>query len=179
MAEYLLKLKDLWAPPWTLVGKEKSFVMKPLSLGTFALLEGQGLDMSLLSSKDTKAWLKLFYFLASIPPEEEVNAYPYLLKDPLMMKKFQVELQEALSTSAEQTTPKYNRRTVKNPLKLNENPTPELAEKFVYPDMSFLFSLARLTGLNLSDFERMSFKGLSVLQAWLKENPPTPQAGIF
>jgi hypothetical protein len=174
-----IRLRDLWAPAWSVTLTGQRYGMRPLSLRTFADLEGEGITLSSLSGKAPGTlWARLFMQLASLEPSQadEERILSALLQDPLALKKLQFELTNALSHK-QQVQDNYRHRKVKNPLTEKKQETPEepVPEEL---DVSFLLMVARLTGLSLDDISRMTFSGILALQEWLKENPPQP-TGLF
>lgn len=156
--------------------------MRPLSLGTFADLEGEGIRLTSLSGKAApEVWARLFIFLAGLEGDDadEDQVLALLLQDPIALKQFQTELAHSLeskSTASRTAT----QRKVKDPRNLKkketqrEEPADEEPEEL---DASFVLMVARLSGLSLADISRMSFAGVLLLQEWLKENPPQPSLG--
>lgn len=176
-----LRLSDLWAPAWSITLRGQRYRMRPLSLGTFADLEGEGITLSSLSRKARPGtWARLFIFLADLEGEDadEERILAELLQDPIAFKRFQENLANALQDRTKAKQQQSTKRQVKNPLegkkktdmREEESETEEL-------DASFLLMVARLSGLSLNDLSRMSFAGVLLVQHWLKDNPPQPSMG--
>jgi len=188
-----LRLSDLWAPAWSVTLGGETFRMRPLSLGTFAELESEGLGLSSLSRLvHYEQWAKLFALLAELDHHDEQvikRLVRGILLDPVGFEKFQRTIEESLTYKNESRV-QINRRTVKNPLealkkeqRVKQGMREDEAETEPLDATSILLA-ARLSGLSLADISRMSFRGLLALQDWLKENPPQPAglgllAGLF
>jgi hypothetical protein len=171
-----LRLRDLWAPAWSLTLTGRRYRMRPLSLGTFAALEGEGITLPSLSSKAPPLlWARLFILLAELEGEEanEERILTALMQDPIALRRFQHALTEALS-DRQATARQATKRQVKNPLHDKREEEADSDEEF---DATFLLMVARLSKLSLEDLSRMTFSGIMALNKWLEENPPQP--GLF
>lgn len=185
-----LRFRDLWAPAWWLTLTGQRLAMRPLSLGTFAYLEGEGITLPSLSGKASpQIWARLLILLADLEGEDadEERVFARLLKDPIALQKLQHEMVSSLKQRDKTLErQKVNRRQVKNPLehKKTDKKADNRDEAEDEPeelDAAFVLMVARLSGLSLADISKMSFRGLLGLQEWLKENPPQPSGmgGIF
>ena len=178
-----LRLSDIWAPAWSVTLKGHRYRMRPLSLGTFADLEGEGITLSSLSGKAPPViWARLFIQLATLEGEDanEEHILASLLQDPVAFKRFQKHLKHALEDRSKVKQQQSLTRQVKNPL--DKKKKTDKREQEAEPeelDASFLLMVARLSGLSLADLSRMSFSGVLLFQHWLKDNPPQPTGGLF
>jgi len=163
------RLSDLLAPPWRHTFEEVTRTMRPLSLQTFAELEGLGISFDSLSAGNTEGWVRMYTYLAGLRDPQDL---PIILKsirlDPLGFQVFQKLLESAFAGSKDGEGPTVvHRRTVKDPREAAKS------EGRSETDMAWLVTLARMSGVPLSDLFRMSFRGIHAVQASLQDMPPT------
>jgi hypothetical protein len=164
----LVRLSDLIAPSWQhqLAGRWRA--MRPLSLLTFAELEGYDIGMASLSSGEAEAWIKLYAYLSGLDPHSDLTALMReLVEDPLGFKVFQEIMKRAFEGSADGEGPTVVRRRT-----IVDSREAAKSEGRHEIDMSFLVTLARMSGIPLSDLLRMTFRGIHAVQASLEELPP-------
>lgn len=165
----MARLSDLVAPPWKHQLDGVTYDMRPLSLATYAELESRGIRLSDLSKPGAlDLWVRLYSFLAHDLDLEKVKAG--FMACPLDVKTFQLAIQESFGGEEARQAVARHRKAV-NPLKKQEEEEGEL------PDMSFVVTLARLSGIPISDLFRMTFRGLDAVQRSLEEMPPQPSLG--
>lgn len=172
-----ISLSDLRAPPWRHTLKEKVYDMKPLSLETFADLEGLGVTIGKLQSGQINQWLNLYAFLAGLPVGDDETPNQHLamdvMTDPLAFKQFQEIILGAFTGSETGEGPTViRRRQVKDPREVEREQEREREGKPKETDMSFLITVARMSGIPLSELFRMTFRGIQGVQESLQEMPP-------
>ena len=169
------RLSDLIAPPWEHTFGDVRYRMRPLSLLTFAELEGLGVSLDTLTAGDLEVWVRMYAYLAGLDPvASETLILKNMHTDPLGFKLFQEVIRTAFAGSEEGEGPTvYNRRRVQDPREA------EKSEGRGGTDMSFLIAIARQSGIPLSDLLRMTFRGLHAVQASLQDMPMTnPMAAL-
>lgn len=181
----MLKLSDLYAPAWTQVINNKIYTFKPLSLRTFAELEGIGISLFILQTQlkqKPELWTDLLYFLVgAITPKDKEEFQANLLQDPIAHEHIKNRFSQSLNTKAAPVERDRPSRfapppVIKNPiLEAQKKAKEEQGEVTVEEmDMLFLFTLSRHSGVPLDNILDMTFKGVGALTEWLEENPPMP-----
>lgn len=175
------RLSDLYAPPWRHALNGVYRDMKPLSLATFAELEGYDITIGRLQSGDAVVWLQLYAFLARMPLGEPDAADETLVAavhvDPLGFQQFQEFVKNAFAGTEDGEGPTVvRRRRIKDPREQEK----EREGKVQETDMSFLIYLARMSSIPLSELLRMTFRGIHAVQASLEDMPPVnPMASLM
>lgn len=175
----MLRLSDLVAPEWTHVQNERTFRMRPLSLKSFAQAESRGVSLSRLSApNDMQVWVELFAFLADVPyrtQNEQENLLADILTDPVAFEQFRSRVAQSFADEQDSTpeeAAKKQRRVVQK-----YKPEKDDTEPQDDTDYGFVVDLARTSGLSLSDFFAMSFRGLIGVEKSLERMPPQPGLG--
>lgn len=170
------RLSDLFAPEWLTTLGGETYRMRPLSLDTFAELEGRGWDLAAMSTGDFYVWTRVFAYLAGLPSGdddiEELAAR--FMSSPSDLKLFQHRIAESFYFESDKDALKAStkKRKVVNPNEKSEdNPDSNT-------DVSFILLVARQSGISLADISRMSYRGVRALQQTLEDMPPTPQGLI-
>jgi|SRR5690625_1536549 len=171
----MIHLSDLWAPHWQVTLNDRTFRMRPLSLRTFAEMEGVGLSLNMLAKGaadkqlQTKLSVDLFKFLAQVEDEDPEVIIGLIAQDPRGFKEYTEVLTNSLKIPDDEQPRQVNRRQVKT-----DRPGDEPEEVL---DMSGLLMFSRLSGISLADLSQMSFAGYLKLTRWLEANPPQPNLG--
>lgn len=162
-----VRLSDLRAPEWrhTLSGTERR--MKPLSLATFAEAEGQGLTLSLLSKGSLEPWVQLYCFLAALDDSHAETVVTDFLTDPLGFQAFKSFVSEAFANE----DAAYEGPTTPKPQVLHPKKKDAPEQEPERDDMKFIVTLARMSGIPLSDLFQMTFRGLRAVQKSIEDLP--------